>query len=284
MTAGISAPLGGSAPAPPAEPTYDIDRVLAGIDSMAAQRPVAAQIVSAANSEDSSAKPVSRILAADVGLAARVMKLANSAYLGMRGPVTSLQFAVTVVGFTTVRTMAWVALTALDDESRLPEDFWSVSTCLALAASSLAPRFGERPQDGLCLGLLAQIGAALLHHDDRDGYRDLLAEHPDFSARRRAEVRRYGISAVRLTAAALERWGFPPATVLPMKRIDDIGSVPGGLLRAGYEAAARLILPDHARQAVGPISCGRLREEDMPPVLYRVRRDADELRRVITGD
>ena len=90
-------------------------------------------------------KALSRILASDVALASRVMKLANSAYFGMRGRVTSLQFAVTVVGFTTVRTMATVALTNLDDESRLPENFWDVTTSLALAASTLAPRFGERP-------------------------------------------------------------------------------------------------------------------------------------------
>src|SRR5690348_12514895 len=91
---------------PVAGPVIDIEEVLASIDTMAAQRPVAAQIVSVANSDDTSAKVLSGILAADVALASRVMKLANSAYFGMRGRVTSLQFAVTVVGFTTVRTMA----------------------------------------------------------------------------------------------------------------------------------------------------------------------------------
>ncbi len=265
-------------------PAYDIEAILAGVDTMAAQRPVAAQIVSVANSEDTSAKALSRILATDVALAGRVMKLANSAYFGMRGRVTSLQFAVTVVCFTTVRTMATVALTDLDDESRLPEDFWTVTTSLALAASSVAPRFGERPQDGLCIGLLAQLGAALLHHNDPDGYRDLIAEHPAFASRRRAEVRRYGISAVRLTSVALEMWGFPSTMVLPLQRIEDLGSLEGGLLRAGYEAAARLTVPDYERQPIGPISCGRLREEDLPPVLYQVRTDADELRRAILGD
>jgi HD-like signal output (HDOD) protein len=100
-----------------AAPTFDLERVLASIDTMAAQRPVAAQIVSVANSDDTDARQLSRILAGDVALAGRVMKLANSAYFGMRGRVTSLQFAVTVVGFTTVRTMATVALTDLDDEA-----------------------------------------------------------------------------------------------------------------------------------------------------------------------
>jgi len=269
---------------PVTTPAVDIEKILASIDTMAAQRPVAAQIVSVASSEDTSAKALSRVLATDVALAGRVMKLANSAYFGMRGRVTSLQFAVAVVGFTTVRTMATVALTDLDDETRLPEDFWTVTTSLALAASALAPRFGERPQDGLCIGLLAQMGAALLHHDDESGYADLVAEHPTFASRRRAEVRRYGMSAVRLTSVALEGWGFPSTMVLPMQRIEDLGSLEGGLLRAGYEAAARLTVPDHERQPITPISCGRLREDDLPPVLHQVRTDADELRRAILGD
>ena len=144
-------------------PTFDVEKVLASIDTMAAQKPVAAQIVSIANSDDTDARTLAQTLASDVALAGRVMKLANSAYFGMRGRVTSLQFAVTVVGFTTVRTMATVALTDLDDESRLPKDFWRMSTCVALGASTLAPRFGERPQDALCLGLLAPLGVALLH-------------------------------------------------------------------------------------------------------------------------
>jgi HD-like signal output (HDOD) protein len=76
-----------------AVPTFDIERILASIDTMAAQRPVAAQIVSVANSDDTSAKALSTILSSDVALASRVMKLANSAYFGMRGRVTSLQSA-----------------------------------------------------------------------------------------------------------------------------------------------------------------------------------------------
>jgi HD-like signal output (HDOD) protein len=264
-------------------PAFDLDAILGSIDTMAAQRPVAAQIVSVANSDETSAKALARILATDLALAGRVMKLANSAYFGMRGRVTSLQFAVTVVGFTTVRTMATVALTDLDDESRLPDDFWNVTTTLALTASALAPRFGERPQDALCIGLLAQMGAALLHHNDPDGYAELVAANPSYTGRRAAEVRRYGISAVRLTSVALEMWGFPHSMVVPMQRIDDPNSAEGGLLRACYEATARLTVPDHEPQPVGPMTCGRLRDEDLPPVLYQVRFDAEEMRRALLG-
>jgi HD-like signal output (HDOD) protein len=265
-------------------PVFDIEKVLASIDTMAAQRPVAAQIVSVANSDDTNAKALARILASDVALASRVMKLANSAYFGMRGRVTSLQFAVTVVGFTTVRTMATVALTNLDDESRLPENFWDVTTSLALAASTLAPRFGERPQDSLCLGLLAQMGAALLHHNDRDGYREIVESQPTFRGRRTAESRRYGINSLRLTAVALEQWGFPAALTTPLKEIDDYQAMDGALLRAAFEVAARLTTDDYDDVPIVRLTCGRLREDDLVPVLDQVRADAAELRRAMLGE
>jgi HD-like signal output (HDOD) protein len=250
---------------------------------MAASRPVAAQLVSMANSDEASAKELAGILATDVALASRVMKLANSAFYGMRGRVTSLQFAVTVVGFVTVRTMATVALTDLDDESRLPEDFWEVSTSLALAASSLAPRFAERPQDALCLGLLAQLGVALLHHNDPEGYAELWAAERAFAGRRSAEVQRYGISALRLTSVALEQWSFPPGMVLPLKQVDDPASFHGALLRTAFEVAGRLTDTQHEEIPIERVSCGQLRERDVVPVLDQVRGDAAELRSAMLG-
>jgi HD-like signal output (HDOD) protein len=264
-------------------PSFDIERVLASIDTMAAQKPVAAQIVSVANADDTSSKKLANILATDVALAGRVMKLANSAYFGMRGRVTSLQFAVTVVGFTTVRTMATVALTDLDDESRLPEDFWELTTAIALAASTLAPRFGERPQDALCIGLLAQLGMALLAHNDPEGHAELRAARPSFAELRAAEVQRYGISALRLTSVALEQWSFPAGMVLPLKQVDDPAAFQGALLRSAFEVTGRLTDADHQELPIEAVSCGQLRERDLVGVLEQVRVDAEELRTAMLG-
>lgn len=264
--------------------SVDVAAILASIDTMAAQRPVAAQIVSVAAGQDTSAKELSRILATDVALASRVMKLANSAYFGMRGRVTSLQFAVTVIGFTTVRTMATVALTESDDGSRLPEDFWLATSCLALGASTLARRFGERPQDALCLGLLAQLGPALLHHTDAAGYAGIVAGEPTHHGRRAAEVRRYGITGLGLTAVALERWSFPHPMTARLGSVEDLHATEGGLLRAASEITSRLTTPGYAPVPVARLTCGQLREEDVAPLLEQVRADADELRRALLGD
>lgn len=277
----LSLPPGG--PPLTAAPLFDLERVLASIDTMAAQRPVAAQVVAHTNAPEVGATDLARVLGADVALSGRVMRLANSAYYGMRGRVGSLRFAVTVVGFATVRTMATVALTALEDQSRLPADFWRVSTSLALSASSLAPRFGERPQDALCTGLLTQLGVALLHQDDPDGYAELVAAEPTVLGRRSAEVRRYGIHAPRLTAVALEQWGFPHSMLTPLRQIDDPASVDGGLLRGAMELTARLTSAGHTDEPVERLTCGRLREDDVPSVLEQVTADVDELYAALLG-
>jgi HD-like signal output (HDOD) protein len=262
----------------------DLERLLAGIDTLAAQRPVAAQVVAVANAEDASARVLAGVLAADVALSGRVMKLANSAYFGMTGRATTLQFAVTVVGFTAVRTMATVALTCLDDESQLPDGFWESSTAVALAASLLAPRLGGRSQDALCLGLLAQVGVALLHADDPVGYRRLATAHRPFADRRAAEVGRYGISALRLSALALEQWGFPRPMVAPLAAVDDPTSPDGALLRAAFEVGARCTDPAHAPEPVLPLGRGLLDEEDVAAVVAQVRDAADDLRRAVVGE
>jgi HD-like signal output (HDOD) protein len=198
--------------------------------------------------------------------------------------VDSLQFAVTVVGFTTVRTMATVAMTDLDDESRLPEGFWTTTTNLALAASALAPRLGQRAEDALCVGLLAELGTALLHSGDPDGHADAVRGCRTPASRRAAERQRYGMSAVHLSAVALDRWSFPLAVVVPMEEIEATGALEGAVLRVAYELAARLSDEDYVPQSIARLSCGRLGERDVSPVLVQVRQEADEVRRAILGD
>jgi HD-like signal output (HDOD) protein len=258
--------------------------VLKGIDTLATQRPVTARIVAATEDEDTGAKELATMLSADVALAGRVTKLANSAYFGMGGRVTTLQMAVTVVGFTTVRTMATVALTDVDDEYRLPEDFWTTGALLGVAAAQLAPRLAESPADAMCLGVLAQLGSALLYRHDRDGYRQLLADEPTFSGRWRKEERRYGMSAIAVTARALEEWRFPQAMINPLQRLDDPAVPPGGLLPAAYELVSRLTIPEHEAVPIHTLTRGAVVEAAVSPILEEVRVQADSLRGLLLGD
>jgi hypothetical protein len=134
------------------------------------------------------------------------------------------------------------------------------------------------------VGLLAQMGAALFHHNDPAGYAELVAEHPTFLDRRYAEGQRYGINSLRLTAVALEQWGFPPSMTIPLNHVDDLGSPEGALLRASFEVTSRLTIEDYEPKLIGRLTGGRLAESDLPGVLEQVRADADDLRRAMLGE
>lgn len=254
----------------------DIDDLLTSLDQMASQRPVAAQIVATSNNDHTGATELAAILGADVALAAKVMKLANSAYFGLSGKVTGLPFAVTVVGFNTVRAIATVSLSGIDRAEVLPAGFWDTSIHLAAAAGSLGPAFQETTADAMCLGLLAQLGAALLHHNDVAGYDQLVSTTGLGQERFIAETCRYGISTPQLTAEALQQWHFPAAMVAALRAVP--AGPEGALLRTAYEVTARLVQPGHRKVSLAGLSHNRIPDSQAAARLAAIRSDVRALR------
>lgn len=257
-------------------PVVDVCDLLAGLDTMASRRPVAAQIVAISNADDTSATDLAAILGADVVLAAKVMKLANSVYFGLSGNVRSLQFAVTVVGFNTVRSIATVALAGMDTANALPESFWDTSLHLAASAGHLGPRFGVTTPDALCLGLLAQLGAALLLQADPTGYSAICSTTDLGAARFYAEILRYGLSTPTVTASALDQWHFPGTMVAALRGVPSHPD--GAMLRASYEIAHRLLDPGRRTTSLAALSDGRVLESQARTHLFAVRADVQQLR------
>ena len=254
----------------------DVEELLEALDAMASTRPVAAQIVAVSNDDTAGAKDLATVLGADMALATKVMRLANSAYFGMSGRVTNLQFAIAVVGFSAVGTMATVALSGIDAAEVLPQGFWDTSTHLAAAAGSLGSLFGQRAGDAMCLGLLAEMGAALLHAADPPGYDEIAATTEPGAPRFAAELDRYGITAPRLTAEALQQWRFSVDMVEALREVEC--GPKGSLLRIAYELTARLLHPQHQEVPVERLCDNRLSEFHVHGRLGSIRAEVGDLK------
>lgn len=63
------------------------------------------ELTTALRAENCSLEEVARIISKDVGMAAKILQLANSAFLGTSGRVSSLSQALTLIGSETVRTL-----------------------------------------------------------------------------------------------------------------------------------------------------------------------------------
>ena len=139
-----------------------------------------------------SAADLGRLIESDPALSTQVIRLANTAFYGLSGKVSSAWRAVTVLGLATVRAIATTAAFDLFSEKgrSVPDDFWPHSVTTAAAAAAIARRVGIQPNDAFSSGLLARPrqrarvppGAASLRRGARAARR-----RPDaLAARRRA--------------------------------------------------------------------------------------------------
>ena len=155
-----------------------VDVLIEELERLPAQPSVAVRTVWVADQPNSSAKDLAAALTADPALTARVLRLANSAYYGLSRRVAEVSFAVTVVGFPTVRAMAAVHASGLFEpgEHTVPEGYWEHSVATATLCSVLAPRAGVRPNQAFPLGLLHDLGSALLFRADPERFEAVQAE------------------------------------------------------------------------------------------------------------
>jgi len=251
-----------------------IDDLLAGLDELPAQRPVLMWLLSLTNDPLAAARDVAATAASDPAFCARLMRLANSAYYGLSGRVRTPAFAVTVVGFTTVRSLAMTSAAGLDDGGDLPPRFWEMATATAAAAADLAPRFAVKGPDAFCLGMLAEVGEALLHRADPEAYAEVAATSPTRRARVDAQRRRYGICGTQLTAEALLLWSFPTemSEALSLVDVPVPNPVPAAvLIRVAVELAGRALDSRHKATPLERVTAGQLVETAAPPLVARVR-------------
>ena len=69
---------------------------------------VVSRVLEASHSQDTSAVELGEIVAQDVSVSAKILSLANSAFYGFSRRITTIQQAVVVLGFDTVRSLPGV--------------------------------------------------------------------------------------------------------------------------------------------------------------------------------
>jgi putative nucleotidyltransferase with HDIG domain len=193
-----------------------VQRLLRRLEELPAHPNVAMRVVLETNDPNSSAARLGRLIEIDPSLTAHVMRLANSAFYGLSTRVSSAARAVAVLGFSMVRSMAAGIVTGVlsPESGALPDGFWEHSVGTAVAASLLAPRVGCNTADAFSMGLLHDVGAALLYRLHPEAYematnRAIAGGVPIV----RAEQEAFGISHDIAAGRVFAAWNFPPELV-----------------------------------------------------------------------
>ena len=193
--------------------TTETNDLVAEITQLPVQPGAAMRLLWMLEDPRTSAADLGRLIESDPALSTQVIRLANTAFYGLSGKVSSAWRAVTVLGLATVRALATTAAFDLFSEKgrSVPDDFWPHCVMTAAAASSVARRVGLPGNDAFSVGLLHDIGAALVFRRAPRRY-DAIVERlatEDGLTLVDAEREEFGITHAEIGAAALGVMKFP---------------------------------------------------------------------------
>ncbi len=172
----------------------------------------------------SSASDIAKVINRDLALSAKILKLVNSPYYGFTKQITSINYAIVILGYNTIRDLA-ISVFILDliDDKECgdfnPKSFWQFSVNVGIIAEHLVERSRLMRNDGIYVaGLLHEIGVVILNQFFPD----------EFSAAYRyarennctllqAENTILDFNHIVISEYILQRWNFPE-TILDVCR------------------------------------------------------------------
>lgn len=259
MSSSAVADVAGTAP-------RSVRLLLDDLRQLPGSRPALLQVVRVADDPDSSSRELADAAACDPAFTARLLQLANSAYYGRTGRVTAIGPAVVVLGGETLRGLAvTMALGLSGEHGPLPDGFWDRAAATAAGSRLLAPRVGADSGDAFCVGLLREVGSALLYRAAPESYSALVASCPDgrLAAAERAWC---GSTSGELAAAVLGAAGLPGPVCAAIAAHQSAGdgelqtaltrALRGGVLLATAVAAGEV--DDATCVALGEVVGGRM--------------------------
>jgi len=121
-------------------------------------------VVHETDSPEGSAQSVARYLQQDPALAARILRLSNSAYYSFSRQITEIPEAVVVLGMRVVRNLALIAgsypwmVRELKGYELGPKELWSHSIAVATGSQTVARRARMNEAEAFSAGLFHNIG------------------------------------------------------------------------------------------------------------------------------
>jgi HD-like signal output (HDOD) protein len=170
--------------------------------------------------EDSTMADAAEVLSLDPALAARVLRIANSAFYGFRAEVDTVSRAASILGLRKIHDLTLAASVAgamggLDNDLMDLNTFWYRSVHCGFLAEQIAAGAGARATESMFVrGLLHDIGHLVLFTHYPEECRKALAKSDQGMAARLAEERKLiGIDAMQFTAELARTWQLPASFV-----------------------------------------------------------------------
>ncbi len=244
-------------------------------------------------SEHASIDDVAEILALDPALAARTLRMANSAFYGFRSEVDTISRAASILGMQKIHdlTLAASVSTAFENVTNELLDintFWYRSVHCGFLCQAIAQGSGMRNTESLFVrGLLHDIGhLVLFSHYPAECRRALAKSDEGLDARLYAEQELIGVDAMQFAAELARVWQLPKSFVDSfthlMRPEDAVGSLAREIavlhiaVQFSFGIDSDLLIEDIVQHIRNPI----WRLADLPPEVGAAALDASSMEMV----
>jgi len=195
-------------------PDLNIEQVINKIKELPTLPDVVFKVNEVVNDPSTSAQDLENVISRDQAIAAKVLKLVNSAFYGLPGRVDTLSRAIPLLGFSTVRNLVMSvsifdlgAITGFDMKG-----FWRHSFATSTIAQAIGRADGQPDAETQSLaGLLHDIGKVIMFQYFPKHTQALveLMDKKNVSFIQ-AEMTLLNVTHSEIGAAIADKWSFPP--------------------------------------------------------------------------
>jgi len=200
----------------------EIERIVSSLDKIPTLPVIYSKLGKLLQSPDTTIAAVSNIISEDQVIAAKVLKFVNSAFYGFPQRVGSLQRAIVILGFNTIKNLVFA--TSVFDMFRGMETgnafdkkkFWKHCIGCAVASRVLAEAADLRnPEEVFTGGLLHDIGKLVVAVHYPEKYSNVVNEvQRTGTPMVEAERKIFSYDHCQVGSALAVQWRFPPDTAL----------------------------------------------------------------------
>ena len=175
------------------------------------------QMIGLIENPGTSAKDVSQLISTDQALTAKILKLANSAFYGFPRGISTVNQAVVVLGFETVKSLG-LSVSVLErfavgevTSSFDRQKFWEHSISCGVAARLLAEKYNYNIRsEAFSCGILHDLGKLVLSQYFADEFNQVLSVSEDDCVHiSLAEERVLGVTHTDIGRWLAEKWNLP---------------------------------------------------------------------------
>jgi putative nucleotidyltransferase with HDIG domain len=189
---------------------------LASIQNLPSIPVVMMEVTNLLANPNTSAGELGKIISKDQGLVTKILRVANSPLYGLPRKVSTIEFAIVILGFTHIKNIvialsAFEAFNSKNDEKWDRKKFWAHSIMTATVAKNISEEIGYRKSgEAFIAGLLHDLGVSVIQRFFAKQFKEIIDLVENQKMRYlNAELKVLGLSHGEIGQYLSERWNLP---------------------------------------------------------------------------